>query len=506
MARSLRTLADSSGSPRRLAALALAAGLAALACGRSKGPAPGEATAPGVPVGAPSTATIGQPGGSLASPDGALTLAIPEGALSGPVTFSIQPITRTAPGGVVGAWRLGPEGTTFQVPVTLTVRAAGGGALAGLAIAYQDAAGYWLHARGLSRDAKAGTLAVQTPHFSDWTVVPSTADLSGAFTLARTDLGLPVAGQATLSYVRTDTGSSGYSDRLYLFSGALTLPDPLPLTLPAATTCSPTPPAADVRSMPTNVAEVTQQDAVSPVRLGWGASGYWPLTCQDASTPLLDVVFDSYGINYLQCVRTPGPQVIGWDRLAGSYTIDCSAVLGWSETASWDFTGAACDLPCDTGCFQGTVDCSTGTATCLAGPTASDAGTVCGADQVCDGAGACNACSDGAACTPAGGCSAAGSGTLTCGTTPSCAGGTPLDAGTACGSGAFPAVCDGAGACVRCTPSLACTPANVCDAGVTSCASGASTCADAGPDPQADGRACTNAQNAASTCLGGVCQ
>ncbi|MEZ5173490.1 MAG: hypothetical protein R2850_08280 [Bacteroidia bacterium] len=34
--------------------------------------------------------------------------------------ISIQPITNTAPLGIANAYRLGPEGTTFSVPVTLS--------------------------------------------------------------------------------------------------------------------------------------------------------------------------------------------------------------------------------------------------------------------------------------------------------------------------------------------------------------------------------------------------
>jgi len=124
----------------------------------------------GTPVGTPVTATIDGAGGSLVSADARLTLSIPAGALSGPTAITIQPITNTGPNGSGVAYRLGPEGTTFAVAVTLTFALSGAEALAqdnGL-IATQHADGLWYLPPGLVRDAVAHTLSITSTHFSDW--------------------------------------------------------------------------------------------------------------------------------------------------------------------------------------------------------------------------------------------------------------------------------------------------------------------------------------------------
>jgi hypothetical protein len=67
-----------------------------------------------VPIGAPTSMTIGPAGGRLASGDGHLTLEIPPGALAADTTIAIQELEITDGWG----WSLGPAGTTFAMPVT----------------------------------------------------------------------------------------------------------------------------------------------------------------------------------------------------------------------------------------------------------------------------------------------------------------------------------------------------------------------------------------------------
>ncbi|HWP35552.1 MAG TPA: hypothetical protein VNM66_08145 [Thermodesulfobacteriota bacterium] len=120
------------------------------------------------------TRSIGPDGGTITSTDGRLTLHVPAGALSAPTEISLQPITSTAPHGVAGAWRLGPEGQTFAQPVQLVFRYTeadlAGRAEGGLGAAFQDAQGFWQAVGAVALDASARTLTVSTDHFSDWTL------------------------------------------------------------------------------------------------------------------------------------------------------------------------------------------------------------------------------------------------------------------------------------------------------------------------------------------------
>lgn len=88
---------------RKSAGLALA--LVLVGCGSSNPPTP-----TGVPVG---------PEGGVVASDGGLTLTIPEGALASSVEITVAALD-TPPAFARGpAFRLGPEGQTFSVPVTV---------------------------------------------------------------------------------------------------------------------------------------------------------------------------------------------------------------------------------------------------------------------------------------------------------------------------------------------------------------------------------------------------
>jgi hypothetical protein len=133
------------------------------------------AAAPGTPMGTPVEQTVGPAGGEVATGDGRLTVVIPAGALAADTRVAVQPITATAPNAVGVAYRLTPEGTTFAQPVTLRFQLApadlAGSAAELLQVATQDAAGFWRLATGQAVDAAAGTVALTTRHFSDWTLL-----------------------------------------------------------------------------------------------------------------------------------------------------------------------------------------------------------------------------------------------------------------------------------------------------------------------------------------------
>lgn len=115
-----------------------------------------------------------------------------------------------------------------------------------------------------------------------------------------------------------------------------------------------------------------------------------------------------------------------------------------------------------------------------------------------------SSCTAGAVCTPANVCDV---GTISCATgSPVCndTGANSAANGTTCGSGK---VCDN-GTCGSCTAGVACTPTNPCDTGATSCATGSQVCADMGANPAANGAPCgTNMvcnSGACSACVAGL--
>jgi hypothetical protein len=114
------------------------------------------ATEVGTPEGSNVTKNIGPAGGTLASPDGRLTLTVPPNALAETVPFSIQPITNKAVGGLGLAYRLEPDGMTFTTPLQLAVRYdehdLKGTIPEALSLAYQDKQGRWHLQKSLKLD------------------------------------------------------------------------------------------------------------------------------------------------------------------------------------------------------------------------------------------------------------------------------------------------------------------------------------------------------------------
>jgi hypothetical protein len=115
------------------------------ALGAATAPDP-QPTAEGAPAGDAVSAVIGPLGGTLATGDGACEVVFPPGALAAATELTLQPIANLAWGGVGTAYRLGPAGTEFAVPVTMKFRLPANespASLEGLGIAEQDDQGYW---------------------------------------------------------------------------------------------------------------------------------------------------------------------------------------------------------------------------------------------------------------------------------------------------------------------------------------------------------------------------
>lgn len=153
--------------------LFVSAMLFAVACTSPEKPKVVAVTEIGAPMGAPLTQMIGPTGGTLASADGTVTVTIPANAVSAMTAFTIVPIETKSPGGV-RSYRLGPEGTTFTSPATITFKYTEADTVGSNAdlfnIVFQDAERHWRRS-ATTRDLSAKTLTTETTHFSDWAMV-----------------------------------------------------------------------------------------------------------------------------------------------------------------------------------------------------------------------------------------------------------------------------------------------------------------------------------------------
>ncbi|BDG05251.1 hypothetical protein [Anaeromyxobacter oryzae] len=442
-------------------------------------------TPPGAPLALPvATATIPAAGGTLSSADGALTLTVPAGAVAVPTDFTIAAIGNTARGAVGSAFRLGPEGTTFTTPVTLTLAAPtsypNGASIADVGVEYQDATGYWHRVEPVTRNAAANTLTVQARHFSDWAVTwqTGTPAAEGPITLVQT-VGTPMTatGRATLFLQGDDA-----SDTVYVMTGSLTLAEPSYTVNDAQ--CAP---VQATLTLPFSVAEVHKS---APPVFRWGIGATWELACTApggaATTELLPALFDTMSINLTRCGGDyAAGQVVEADRLAGTYTKDCG--VEGRVSATWDLRTCATGLPCALpDCRAGVTACdaATGVQSCVDAGTFVAAGTECGTGEVCTAAGACVACTDGTACPPANPCNATGA--IACALGAVCLDGPFLGAGASCDA-ARSLYCAPSGACT-CQAGVACGPlaSDPCHLAETTCPGGIETCAAiATPNPGA---------------------
>jgi hypothetical protein len=130
------------------------------------------ATEVGTPVGPNVTKNIGPAGGTIASPDGRLTLTIPQNALTEMISFSIQPISNKAGNGIGSAYRLEPNGKTFTTPLNISVHYDDhdleGTVPEAFSIAFQDQEGAWHEQTHGKLDKNANTLTITATHFTDY--------------------------------------------------------------------------------------------------------------------------------------------------------------------------------------------------------------------------------------------------------------------------------------------------------------------------------------------------
>src|SRR5262245_32393522 len=124
--------------------------------------------------GMPTMKLVGPSGGAVASSDGNLAVNIPAGALPANVTITTEPAEAPATGAVGTVYEIGPTGTQFAMPVTLTLHydtaMLGGAAESALRVA-TFAGGAWQLLPGAVVDKQAKTVSGVTTHLSPYAIV-----------------------------------------------------------------------------------------------------------------------------------------------------------------------------------------------------------------------------------------------------------------------------------------------------------------------------------------------
>ncbi|MDL2719220.1 MAG: hypothetical protein PT977_15870, partial [Acidobacteriota bacterium] len=122
-----------------------------------------------LPAEIPSSATIGPAGGTIRSVDGVLTLKVPAGALSAPVSIGLALAPNDAPGGVGSGYDISPEGLAFAKPALLRFTYGPGGldipGIDGIAVAFPIGTS-WGGLTGGRIDTSARTLTIGLPNTS----------------------------------------------------------------------------------------------------------------------------------------------------------------------------------------------------------------------------------------------------------------------------------------------------------------------------------------------------
>src|SRR3954454_24489519 len=140
--------------------------LAAVGCGGGGSSQPGG--------GMPTMKMVGPSGGAVSSSDGKLAVNIPAGALPADVTITTEPAAAPAMGAVGTVYEIGPTGTQFTMPVTLTLHydmaALSGANESSLRVA-TFAGGSWQLLPGAVVDTHAKTVSGVTTHLSPYAIV-----------------------------------------------------------------------------------------------------------------------------------------------------------------------------------------------------------------------------------------------------------------------------------------------------------------------------------------------
>lgn len=134
----------------------------------------------------PATVSLSTSGGQIASGDGAVSLTVPPGAVSGTTSITVASTTASAlPASLQSAafsspvYVFGPNGTTFAQPLTLTLAytLAPGVSASKLGVYGSSNGGPWIAARNAVVDQVAGTVSGAITHFTYYTSLPAASNV-----------------------------------------------------------------------------------------------------------------------------------------------------------------------------------------------------------------------------------------------------------------------------------------------------------------------------------------
>jgi hypothetical protein len=167
--------------------------------------------------------TVGASGGKVATSDGTLTVNVPAGALPGDTQITITEIQAPISGSIGKTYDIGPSGTQFAVPVTLSF-AYGDFDLMGADPSSLAAAtitgGAWVDLDGNAIDTSAKTVSGTTMHLSPYGVHAKAnaankdagggtdATVTGDDATTTTDDGSSSGNDATSADTGTDAGAA----------------------------------------------------------------------------------------------------------------------------------------------------------------------------------------------------------------------------------------------------------------------------------------------------------
>jgi hypothetical protein len=188
----------------------------------------------GTPEGFPVVETVGPAGGTVSCAAGRPELVIPAGVLAAPTDITIQPITNTMPNGIGQAYRLGPEGLTFAVPVKISFNPISdelnGSDPGFVSLPSQAAEDTWEAYPTQVADVANGSISVDSLHFSEWganphyTLVPrsAVANVHEQFTLTLSECGNIDTPKPLVRDPQTGQLSSGCTYKALVCRGAST--------------------------------------------------------------------------------------------------------------------------------------------------------------------------------------------------------------------------------------------------------------------------------------------
>ena len=115
--------------------------------------------------------SIGPRGGEVISPDGRLTLTIPEGALDHEVEIEISDAADRPDGALGPAYSLSPRGTAFRIPATITFELEEGDMEAGDPAIAAARDGQWFYLADREVDSEDMIVTSSATYLSDFAVV-----------------------------------------------------------------------------------------------------------------------------------------------------------------------------------------------------------------------------------------------------------------------------------------------------------------------------------------------